>query len=78
MKKLCLSLTLFFAVRWISRQPRVKADPEELLEFCKTWVLASEPATVAECRQCGEAAARDCAIPIKSVECDLIEPGDLQ
>lgn len=72
------SRTVAHAVVYLQTHKNLSADPREVLEWCREYVTAARPSTDEMCRQCGQAAVRECARPTKKIIAQLLEPEDLQ
>jgi len=62
--------SLIAAVAYLRDRP-LCAHPAELLRCVGMWVAVSEPTTDEGCEFAGEMAAREAALPLKSVEVKL-------
>lgn len=71
-----LALSLLAACKYLAVRP-LRTKPELLLAQVGLYVRVLEPITAEDCVFCGEAAARECAVPLKTfIITHLIEPGD--
>lgn len=77
-------IALGAACGWLQARPLLQANPDTLVSLTKHLVHVCRPTTPDECRRVGEAACRECAMPLQSVVIkhvwngNLIEPEDLQ
>lgn len=78
------ALALLSACRWLQARPMLQCHPATLLDVTRHLVQVCHPTTPDECRRVGEAAVRECAMPLQSVVIkhvfngEVLNPEDLQ